>query len=508
MRFSQFSLSNLAKSHFFCNFAPKLLAMRKNIIGRAEEIRRLENYAGSPRSEFIAIYGRRRVGKTFLVKELFEGQFAFRMTGKENVNTEEQLENFHDALQHFTVQPECPRTWSDAFSMLAHYVETVKDKGAKILFFDELSWLDTRGSHFVTALEHFWNDWAAYRNDIKLIACGSAATWMLDKVINARGGLHNRVTHQMLISPFTLNETEKYFQAMDFPYERQEIMECYMALGGVAYYLSLFEHEKSVAQNIESLCFTRGGELTDEFKKVFKSLFKKAENHVAVMTALSKRGMGMTRQELIEAARQTNNGNLTKLLRELEECAFIRSYVPFGKAKKNMLYQLIDPFTLFHFRFMADGRNFLKGYWQKMQATAQYMNWCGYAFEVVCLNHLDQIVHALGIDGTINKPCAWSYRPSATEQDEDLCHGAQIDLLIDRSDKSISICEMKYTQDEYEITKDYFDRLQQRMRTFRKATKTKKTLIPTFVTPNGLVSNMYARRMARTVTSDGLFEVV
>ena len=376
------------------------------------------------------------------------------------------------------------------------------------LFFDELSWLDTRGSHFVTALEHFWNDWAAYRNDIKLIACGSAATWMLDKVINARGGLHNRVTHQMLISPFTLNETEKYFQAMDFPYERQEIMECYMALGGVAYYLSLFEHEKSVAQNIESLCFTRGGELTDEFKKVFKSLFKKAENHVAVMTALSKRGMGMTRQELIEAARQTNNGNLTKLLRELEECAFIRSYVPFGKAKKNMLYQLIDPFTLFHFRFMADGRNFLKGYWQKMQATAQYMNWCGYAFEVVCLNHLDQIVHALGIDGTINKPCAWSYRPSATEQDEDLCHGAQIDLLIDRSDKSISICEMKYTQDEYEITKDYFDRLQQRMRTFRKATKTKKTLIPTFVTPNGLVSNMYARRMARTVTSDGLFEVV
>ena len=484
--------------------------MKENIIGREEQMTLLENYIASNRSEFIAIYGRRRVGKTFLVKELFENHFTFRMTGKENANTKEQLENFHDALSNFSSPTDPPKTWTQAFRQLSTYIEKETEDGPKILFFDELPWFDTRGSKFVSALEHFWNDWAAYRNDIKLIVCGSATTWMLNKVINSRGGLHNRATHTMLISPFTLGETEKYFQAQGFMYERQEIMECYMAMGGVAYYLSLYERGKSVAQNIESLCFTRGGEMVDEFRKIFKSLFKKSENHIAVVTALEKKGTGMTRTEIIEAAHQTNNGNLTRLLQELEECSFIRSYIPFKKSKKDRLYQLIDPFTLFHFRFMNDAGNYLKGYWQKMQSTSQYESWCGYAFEILCLNHLDQIVQALGIDGTINTPCSWTYRPTknmiADETDEDLKHGAQIDLLIDRSDKCISICEMKYSLNEFEITKSYDSHLNQRMRVFRKVTKTKKSLLPTFITPNGLLNNMYARKIPRQVKGSQLFD--
>lgn len=484
--------------------------MIQNIIGRKEEIARLERYVNSGQSEFIAIYGRRRVGKTFLVRELFEGQFAFRMTGMENANTEKQLENFHNALSNFTTQATQPDSWTQAFKMLSNYIEIEADEGPKLLFFDELPWFDTRGASFVGALEHFWNNWAAYRRDIKLIVCGSATTWMLDKVINSRGGLHNRATHTMLLSPFTLGEVEQYFRANGFPYERSELLECYMAVGGVAYYLSLFEREKSVAQNLDQLCFTRGGELVDEFQKLFRSLFRKSDNHIAVITALHKKGMGMTRQEIVEAARQTNNGNLTRLLRELEECAFIRSYTPFKKDKKDKLYQLIDPFTLFHFRFMADGGNFLRGYWQKMQSTSVYESWCGYAFEIVCLNHLEQIVHSLGIDGTINTPCSWTYRPPKAvadddDADNDLRHGAQIDLLIDRSDRCISICEMKYTVGEYEITKSYDTLLNRRMRTFRKVTKTRKSLIPTFITPNGLLPNAYSRRVARSVTSDALF---
>ena len=484
--------------------------MKENIIGREEQISRLEKYVSSNKSEFVAIYGRRRVGKTFLVKELFEDRFIFRMTGKENANTKEQLENFHDALSNFTSPLEKPKTWTQAFRQLSNYIEDNVEEGPKILFFDELPWFDTRGSKFVSALEHFWNDWAAYRNDIKLVVCGSATTWMLNKVVNSRGGLHNRATHTMLLSPFTLGETERYFKAQGFLYERQEIIECYMAMGGVAYYLSLFERDKSVAQNIESLCFTRGGEMVDEFRKIFKSLFKKAENHIAVVTALDKKGMGMTRTEIIEAAHQTNNGNLTRLLRELEECSFIRSYIPFKKSKKDRLYQLIDPFILFYFRFMNDSQNFLKGHWMKTQTTDQYENWCGYAFEIVCLNHLDQIVRALGIDGSINTPCSWFYRPVknmlSDDMDEDLKHGAQIDLLIDRSDKCISVCEMKYSQNEFEITKSYNDHLNRRMRVFRKVTKTRKSLLPAFITPNGLLDNVYARRISREVRGDQLFD--
>ena len=487
------------------------MLMKKNIIGRKSEIERLEKYAASNRSEFVAIYGRRRVGKTFLIKELFEGKFTFRITGKENANTKEQLENFGYALGHYMGKHEIPNNWAQAFHLLSAFIEQEVEEGIKIIFIDELPWFDTNGSKFISALEHFWNDWAAYRRDIKLIVCGSATTWMLDNVINSRGGLHNRATHTILLSPFTLQETELYFKSFDFPYERQELIECYMAVGGVAYYLSLFEREKSVAENIQSLCFTRGGELVDEFQKIFRSLFKKADNHLAVILALHKKGMGMTRQEIIKEARQTNNGNLTKLLRELEECSFIRSYIPFKKQKKDMLYQLIDPFTLFYLRFMHDGNNFLKGYWQKMQMTANYASWCGYAFEIVCLNHLEQIIHALGIDGTINTPCSWTYHPSKSVlsdvyADEDLKMGAQIDLLIDRSDRTITICEMKYSHTEYEITKDYDTLLNRRLRTFKKVTKTKKSIMPAFITPNGLLNNVYARHSGRQVTGNGLFD--
>ncbi len=483
--------------------------MKKNIIGREQEVLKLEKYISSNRSEFIAIYGRRRVGKTFLVKELFEGQFTFRVTGKDNVSTREQLDNFRFALSdQFDIDARA-NNWAEAFRLLEQSLEA--DKGhIKIIFFDELPWLDTRGSDFVSSLEHFWNDWAFYRNDIKLIACGSATTWMIDNVINSRGGLHNRITHNILLSPFTLCEVEKFFKSQGFRYERPEIIECYMAMGGVAYYLSLFENDKSVAQNIQQLCFTRSGELVNEFERLYKSIFKKADNHLAIVTALKNRGNGMTRIELLEATKLPNNGNFSRLLKELEQCDFIRSYSPFGKSKKEIVYQLIDPFTLFYFKFIHNGSGFLDNHWLKMQNTAAYDSWCGHAFEIVCLHHINNIVKALGIDGCINTPCAWSYRPTAKllsddNADDELKSGAQIDLLIDRSDKSISICEMKYCRSEYEITKSYDTHLYRRLKIFKKVTKTNKTLIPTFITPFGLYDNMYSRKIVRQVTGDDLF---
>lgn len=483
--------------------------MKDRIVGRAREIERLQRYMASGCSEFVAIYGRRRIGKTFLVRELFDGQFAFRITAKENATTREQLMNFDNVMQRLTGQPCRARDWEQAFAMLARYVEGIADQGVKIIFFDELPWFDTGGSKFVSALEHFWNDCASYRDDVKLIVCGSATTWMLDKVLNARGGLHNRVTHSILLEPFTLRETEQYFVSRGFGYDRTEILECYMAVGGVAHYLSLFENGRSVAQNIDALCFTRGGELVGEFNRMLMSLFRKAERHIAVITALQSRGMGMTREDIIERTGIVNNGNLTTLLRELEQCDFIRSYVPFGKAKKDRLYQLIDPFILFYFRFMHNRAGLGGNYWLKMQATADYKSWCGYAFEVVCLNHIDQLVHALGIDGSINTPCSWSYRPSATtlqsSDDDDLKHRAQIDLLIDRSDQTINVCEMKFSRSEFVITADLDDAVTRRMRTFKAVTKTRKSLQPVYVTPHGLADNAYARRMARTITANDLF---
>ena len=483
--------------------------MKENIIGREQEIEKLENYISSRKSEFIAIYGRRRVGKTFLVKELFENRFAFRVTGKDNVITKEQLASFSFALNDQLGIEADVTNWPEAFRLLQKALEKMPD-GTKIIFFDELPWFDTYASNFISALEHFWNDWAFYRSDIKLIACGSATTWMLNQVINSRGGLHNRITHNILLSPFKLHEVEEYFKSQGFYYERPEIIECYMAMGGVAYYLSLFETNKSVAQNIQQLCFTRGGELTEEFERLFNSLFKKADNHLAIVTALKNKGKGMTRLDLLDATGLANNGRFSQILKELEQCDFIRSYTPFGKSKKDMMYQLIDPFCLFYFKFMHNKGAFLDNHWVKMQTTAEYESWCGHAFEIVCLHHINEIVKALGIDGCINTPCSWSYRPTTKvladeEADEDLKHGTQIDLLIDRSDMSISICEMKYCNGEYEISKAYDAHLVHRLKVFKKVTKTTKTLIPTFVTPHGLYNNMYARKINRQVTGNDLF---
>ncbi|MDY3847009.1 MAG: ATP-binding protein [Prevotella sp.] len=486
--------------------------MEKAIIGRKNEITRLKKYIASDRSEFIAIYGRRRVGKTFLVKELLEGQFTFRMTGKENCRMADQLLNFSYAMADYFGEERVPKDWTEAFRMLSKAIERLKD-GTKIIFIDELPWLDTQKSKFINALEYFWNNWAYYRSDIKLIICGSATSWMLNKIINARGGLHNRVTHKILVSPFTLHETELYFNAGGFDYERTEIIDCYMAVGGVAYYLSLFENDKSVAENINALCFTKGGELCDEFDKLFKSLFKKADNYITVINALSTVGKGMTRNEIIEKTKLTNNGNLTTLLNELEQCEFIRSFVPFRKEKKDTLYQLVDQFSLFHFHFIKGQGIFTKDYWMKKIGTASYNAWSGYAFETVCLHHIDQIVEGLGISGTINRPCSWAYRPSKAVKenddiDDNLKVGGQIDLLIDRSDKTITVCEMKYSDGEYEIDKAYDKHVQDRLRLFRDVEKTTKTLQVAYVTPHGLYNNQYARKVKKQITAEHLFRQI
>lgn len=484
--------------------------MEKAVIGREKEKAELKKYLASVQSEFIAVYGRRRVGKTFLIKELLEGQFTFRLTGKENARLGEQLMNFAYSLEDFFQDSQMPKNWTEAFRQLSKDIERQGD-GPKIIFIDELPWLDTHKSGFLGALEYFWNNWAYYRNDIKLIVCGSATSWMLNKLINARGGLHNRVTHKMLVSPFCLEEVEQYFQSRGFNYERPEIIDCYMAVGGVAYYLSLFDRDKSVAENINSLCFTKGGELTDEFNRLYDSLFKKADNHIAIISALSSSRKGMTRLELIGKTKLPNNGNFTTLLTELETCEFIRSYHPFGKEKKDKMFQLTDQFSLFYLHFMKSGVNYGKNYWMQMIGKPEYNAWTGYAFETVCLHHLEQIINTLGISGAYYSPCSWTYRPSDAvlnddNADEDLKRGGQIDLLIDRLDKTVSVCEMKYSGDEYEITKAYANHVEQRLRTFKKVTNTKKSFSIVYVTPFGLYNNMYARKVNKEVTADDLFK--
>lgn len=476
--------------------------MRTELIGRSDELKELQSYFSSGKSEFIAVYGRRRVGKTFLIRAAAKDDFAFFVTGVYNANKNEQLTNFAIALTHYSGSGilDIPENWILAFYRLSMYLESLPE-GVKIVFIDELPWMDSAKSGFVSALENFWNSWAALRDDIKLVVCGSATSWIINKLIRNRGGLHNRLTHHLVIEPFRLGECEEYFRTFGFTYTRKQMAECYMATGGIPYYLSLMDKSMSLAQNIDRLFFSKNAALKEEFNDLYRALFKNASPHIAVVTALAAKGKGLTRTEIIKASGLADNGALSLVLEELEQCGFIRRYLPFSTQKslrKNgVLYQLMDFYTLFYFKFVRNNQYQDEHYWTSSLNSPGYRTWSGLSFEMLCLAHLPQIKNALGISGIQANACSW--RSMSGE------NGAQIDLLIDRKDDTINICEMKYSKGPFEIDKEYCTKLQGKLDTFTAETSTRKSLILTMVTSEGLKHNSYSDIVQKELVLDDLF---
>ena len=475
----------------------------EKFIGREKELKVLKAALDSDKSEFFAIYGRRRVGKTLLIRAAAQDKFCFFVTGLYERPRSEQLINFAIALQRYFHTSELPlkKNWPLAFYELSKYLESLPE-GKKIVFIDELPWMDTPKSGFVSALDNFWNGWAVLRDDIKLIVCGSATSWMLDNVIHETGGLHKRLTGSMQVLPLNLREMEFFLREKGFSYSRRQICECYMIMGGIPYYLSLLDKGQSVSQNTDRLFFAEDAPLKGEFKGIFQALYRKSENHKKIMAAIATKGIGVTRQELLALSGLENNGAFSKMLEEIEECGFIRSYEPFGnprregdeREKTNTLYQMVDPFSLFHHRFICENRYNDPHYWSSNFNSPVHNTWTGLAFEMLCLNHLSEIKRALGIWGVQSLSCSWRAHSKA-----------QIDLLIDRKDETISICEMKYCNDEYVFTEDEATKLMRRINTFVEETGTRKSIITTLVTTFGLKSNAHSGQIQSVVTLDHLF---
>jgi AAA+ ATPase superfamily predicted ATPase len=469
------------------------------MIGRHAEQEEFVRFLESEKSEFVAVFGRRRVGKTYLICEYFAGTFSFYHTGMANSSTETQLKNFNSSLQKYGKMP-YPKvvTWLEAFEQLIHLLKDNKKKGKKVVFLDEMPWLDTPRSGFVQALEFFWNSWASARKDILLLVCGSATSWIMNKLIKNHGGLHNRVTQQIYLKPFTLAECEEYFKKSGISFNKHQIVESYMIFGGVPYYLSLFQKRYCLAQNVDNLCFIEKGKLTDEFKNLYASLFRNYENHVKIVEALSKKKKGLSREEIIENANLPNGGGLTKTLEELELCGFIRKYKSFEKKERNALWQLTDFFTLFYFNFMKNNKFDDEHFWTNFIENARHRAWLGYAFEMVCLAHLPQIKQKLGIAGVLTNTSSWRSREAE--------NAAQIDLLIERNDKVINLCEIKFADDKFVIDKKYDENLRNKRSAFKYESKTRKALHLTMITTYGLLHNEYWGNIQSEVMMDDLFE--
>ncbi len=455
------------------------------IIGRKKELSMLKSLLASTKSEFVAVYGRRRVGKTFLIRSAFDEQFTFQITALGNAKLAQQLTNFHIALgKVYPPAENNPATdWFTAFQQLEGYIENVKDT-RKIIFFDELPWFDTHGSGFIQALEHFWNSWASARNDIVLIVCGSAASWMINKLINNRAGLYNRITRRIKLAPFTLSECELFLQSKHSVLDRYQIILLYMVFGGIPFYWDEVVPGKSAVQNISDICFSDSGLLRNEYPNLFQSLFKDYKKHEDIIKTLTQKAKGITRDEIIHSSGLPNAGSTTRLLLELEESGFIRRYVPFGKKQRNSLYQLVDPYSLFYLRFIKDTVQMDQTNWLTYIDSPKYRVWSGYAFEQVALYHLPQIKHALGISGVQTSVSSWRSKSKD--------HGAQVDLVIDRRDQVINLCEMKYSINPFSIDKRYGEELRNKIGAFRQETNTRKSVFLTMITTFGLKTNNYS----------------
>lgn len=470
------------------------------IIGREKEQKLLREAYNDEYSQFVVVYGRRRVGKTFLVRETFNYKFTFQHSGIANMPKHIQLEEWKKSLQkHGLKINEAPKDWLEAFSLLDDLIRKSRVK-KKVIFIDELPWMDTQGSGFVPALEHFWNAYASARKDVLLIVCGSATSWIVDKIIHNHGGLHNRLNKKINLRQFTLHECELYAKSRKLGMQHRQLLECYMVMGGIPFYWSLLRKELSLPQNIDSIFFSEDGELNNEFDALYRSLFKKPEAYINVINTLGKKRVGMTRDEIVTESGLESNGKLTTILKDLEYCGFIRKYNQIGKVVKDSMYQLVDFYTLFYFKFILENKRHDPNFWSKSIGSALYNNWCGLAFERVCFAHIPQIKHALSIGGVVTNEYSWSVRKTEERP------GAQIDLLLDRGDQTINICEIKYSaSSEYTLDEEEETKILSRRERFMEETGSTKAVHLTLITTRGLTQNSHSDIFQSVVVAESLF---
>ncbi len=457
--------------------------MARKIIGRKREILQLENIANSDKAELVAVYGRRRIGKTFLVKEFFNEKFDYYATGIFEGSQQDEINAFCDMLYQKQSKAIVPiKTWMDAFTALRDYLKGLRKKRV-VVFLDELPWFDVPSGKFLKAFEWFWNSWGSTQDNLKMIVCGSATTWMTDKFISGKGGLYNRTTERIYLAPFDLGESEALLHNCGIDWERSLILDAYMIFGGVPLYLSMLKKNKSLDENIDDMFFREGAPLCNEYDFLFRSLFKESDYYKRIVDAISSKNMGVTRQDIASLAKVSANGTLSTALKNLISCDFIRKYNAFGKKERDAIYQLTDLSILFYKRFVEKYNGKDERHWTNLIDSPSRRAWTGIAFEQVCLLHIWQIKKALGIAGVQTEVCSWRFAG------DEYTRGAQIDMLIVRRDKVINLCEMKYSAYEYEITSQYNRELRDRRSIFKNITKTTSALHITFVTPWGLKLN-------------------
>jgi uncharacterized protein len=473
------------------------------MVGRKEQITTMTELLRLEKSYFVAVTGRRRVGKTYLIDEVFKANMCFRVTGIQDGSQRTQIVNFIQKLAEYSNIPivSIPANWQEVFILLKKYLESLPKNKKQVIFIDELPWMATVRSGFVQLLAHLWNDYLSKNKHFILAICGSATSWITKKIINDTGGFHNRITHHIHLPPFTLSETRSFLLSKKIKLSDSEVTELYMTLGGIPYYLDLIHKGESATTAIDRLCFNEGGLLKSEYNHLYKALFDNSANHESIVSALAKTKTGLTRSELSKKSKVATGGPFTRTMEDLVLSGFVIEQLPFGKIKQGTLYRLNDEFSIFHHRFISPNKKAGKGIWHEIAKTQSYKIWLGYAFEALCFRHLTQLKRALGIGQTYTEVSSFS-KPGTAKNE-----GLQIDLVLDRADKSVNLCECKYYSESFEITKQYAATLDKRKELFREYTGTKKNVFTTLVCNTTVKkTEYYYQSIDRLILLEDLFD--
>lgn len=483
---------------------------------REEEVAILEQLYNSDKPELLALYGRRRVGKTFLVRTFFsekENTIFFNSTGMKEGKQFEQIANFTeeigDTFLYEGARLEAGKNWRETFRILTNTIRATPPTKKIVLFFDEFPWMATKNSRLLQTLDYFWNQHWSKDRRIKLILCGSSASWIIDKVVHNKGGLHNRLTREMALEPLNLRDTKKFLKGNGVSLTNKQVMNLYMVTGGIPYYLSAIDKHLSVIQNIEKLAFKRQGLLVEEFDKLYASLFDDYEVYEEIIRTIASHKYGIGQNELFQEVDPTLKGKAgLRKLNGLIKSSFIASFKPMGHTKRGIYYKVIDEYSLFYLAWIEPlketllARSLKQGYWEQQQNSPKWYTWSGYAFEAICYKHIGQISDALKLSPTAI-PYTWRYVPRKGSSEQ----GAQIDLLYDREDDAITLCEIKLTEKPFVIDKQYAEQLKRKIEVFRRVTGTKKQIFLVIISANGIKRNTYSDELiSGVVTLNDLFK--
>ena len=486
-----------------------------DLIGRKQEIHTLEQMYSSTTAEFLALYGRRRIGKTYLIRKFFECKpvIFFDVSGAKDGALSEQIEHFTKQLQTVfypgaTLTP--AKNWDGAFEALTNAIQNTPKQKKIVLFFDELPWMATKNSKLLQSLDYYWNQHWSKDKRVKLIICGSSAAWIIQKVIKNKGGLHNRLTRTIYLAPFKLSETKDFLLSMKLKLTDAQILLLYMVMGGIPYYLAKIPKNLSATQIIQRLAFQPKSFLAEEFDNLFASLFDADDGfYVKAVKLIAGRRDGIGKNELLKKMGKALMGSTgLKKLQELEETGFIKSFKPSYHERQGTYYRINDEYVLFYLKWIEPIHHTLQedaleaNYWESMSLTPEWQSWLGYAFEAVCYKHLALIRKALQLNSTA-QASSWRYVPRKGSKEQ----GAQIDLLFDRKDAAVTLCEIKYSQQPYVVNKEMVEILNRKMKSFKEKTRTKKQLFLALISANGVKNNSYADDLlSGTVTADDLFK--